>query len=146
MLHVGHKRKSVQKEGGVKEPISIMLSHIYVEMNKMCLKSISVVISFPKIIFEIEHYECKSWMMLADEGMHAEVWDKTSKFFHLFLGVWHKMKIISFFIQHVTFGMVPSAMQCICIILPCYPNLVAVKMNCLKYLSFLPLTHNANRR
>ncbi len=51
--------------GGVKgqEPISyfsIRLSHTHVEMNKMCLKPISVII-FPKIIFEIEHYECKSW-------------------------------------------------------------------------------------
>ncbi len=48
----------------------------------MWLKSISVIISFFRIIFEIEHYECKSRMMHVDEGMHADVWDKTSNFFH----------------------------------------------------------------
>ncbi len=50
------------QRGRGQEPISyisIRLSHTYVEMNKMCLKSISVVISFPKIRFEIEHYKCK---------------------------------------------------------------------------------------
>ncbi len=62
--------------GGGKEPISyfsIRLSNTYVEMNKMCLKSISLVISFPKI-FKIEHYECKSWMMHAnEEGVYGYV-------------------------------------------------------------------------
>ncbi len=69
---MGHKRKLVAKIGGRgQEPISyfsISLSHTNVKMNKMCLKSISVVISFPKIIFEIEHYECKSRIMHANEG------------------------------------------------------------------------------
>ncbi len=54
-------------------------------MYKICLKSIYVVISIPKIIFEIEHYECKSQMMHANKGeggVHADVWDKTSNFFH----------------------------------------------------------------
>ncbi len=50
-------------------------------MNKICLKSISV-ISFPKIIFEIEHYECKSQMMYANDG---DLRNKTSIFVH-FLG------------------------------------------------------------
>ncbi len=63
MLHVGCKRKLVAKGEGGQEPISyfsIMLSHNHVEMNKMCLKSLSVEILFPKIIFEIEHYDRKS--------------------------------------------------------------------------------------
>lgn len=34
----------------------------------MYLKSISVVISFSKIIFEREHYECKSQMIHVNEG------------------------------------------------------------------------------
>ncbi len=53
------------------EPISnfsIRLSHTYVEINKMSLKSNSVVISFPKIIFEIEHCECKSGMIHPNDG------------------------------------------------------------------------------
>ncbi len=49
----------------------------------MCLKSISVVISFPKIIYEIEQYECKSRMMHVNGGIHVHVWDKTLNFFHL---------------------------------------------------------------
>ncbi len=43
-LHVGRKSILVAKEGGGgQEPIlyfSIKLSHIHIEMNKMCLKSI----------------------------------------------------------------------------------------------------------
>ncbi len=56
------KENQLQMGGGGQEPIpyvSIRLSHTLVEMNKMCLKSIYVVISFPKIIIEIEHYEYK---------------------------------------------------------------------------------------
>ncbi len=34
----------------------------------MCLKSVFDLI-FHKITFEIEHYECKSWMMHANEGV-----------------------------------------------------------------------------
>ncbi len=61
------------KEGARRgqEPISyfsIRLSHNHVEMNNMCLKSISVVISLPNITFEIEHNECKSHMMNVNEG------------------------------------------------------------------------------
>ncbi len=70
------------KEGGGGQKaisyFSIRLSHTHVEINEMRLKSISVVMSFPMIIFEIEHYECKSRMM------HADVWEKTSNFFYSF--------------------------------------------------------------
>ncbi len=48
----------------------------------MCLNSIFVVISFPKIIFEIEHYEYKSRMMHANEGVRADEWDQNSNFFY----------------------------------------------------------------
>ncbi len=58
MFHVGHKRKSVAKEGLGQEPISY---------TNVKIKSISTVISFPKTIFEIEHYECKSQIMHANE-------------------------------------------------------------------------------
>ncbi len=75
-LYVGCKRKWVGK-GEEGEDTSLRLTHTHVEMNTMCLKSISVVISFPKIIFEIEHYECKSRMM------HADVWDNPSNVFPL---------------------------------------------------------------
>ncbi len=59
------------KGGGgrlAQEPISyfsIRSSHTHVETNKMCLKSISLVISFSKIRFGVEHYKCQSEMMHA---------------------------------------------------------------------------------
>ncbi len=56
--------------------VCIRLSHTHVEMNEMYFKSISV-ISFLKIIFQIEHYEYKQI-----KGMHANMWDKTSKMFY----------------------------------------------------------------
>ncbi len=36
------------------------------------------------IIFEVEHYECKSRMMHTNEGLHVDVCDKTSNFFHIY--------------------------------------------------------------
>ncbi len=68
---MGCKRKLVANGESGKERISylsIRLSHTLVEMNKMCLNSISVVISLRNIIFEIEHYECKSRMMHPNEA------------------------------------------------------------------------------
>ncbi len=54
------KGNQLPRGEGVKSPFhTIRLSDIHVEMNKTCLNSISVVISFHKI-FEIEDNECKS--------------------------------------------------------------------------------------
>ncbi len=84
------KQKEIGCKGGggsLQEPISyfsIRLSHTHVKMNKMCLKSISVVI-FPKIIFEIEHYECKS-IMHANERDACRCVDKTLNYFFLCRG------------------------------------------------------------
>ncbi len=106
----GMQKEISFKLGRGQEPISylsIKLSHTHVEMNKMCLTSISVVISFPKIIYEIEHYMNVNHGWFTQMRVHADVWDKTSNFFH-FLGGggWHKTIWISIFIPHITFWMV----------------------------------------
>ncbi len=85
--------KEISCKGGGgegQEPISyfsIKLSHTHVD--QMCLRSISVVISFLKIIFESEHYECKSRMMHTNDG---NAWGYGGGG-----GIWHKTIWISFF-------------------------------------------------
>ncbi len=55
-MFCGMQKEIGCKDGGMgQEPVSyfsIRLSQTHVEMNKMCLKSISVVISFPNIKFK----------------------------------------------------------------------------------------------
>ncbi len=61
------KRNWLQRRGLIAHFILFYKVIPHVETNKMCRKSILVVISFPKIIFDIEHYECKSQMMHAND-------------------------------------------------------------------------------
>ncbi len=72
----------------------------------MCLKSIAVVISFPKIIFDIEHYECKSRVM----GLAYRLQTSFIFFEGGGRGFSHKRTGISIFIPHVTFRMIPKSL------------------------------------
>ncbi len=79
-------------------------------MNRICLKLVLVVISFPKIIFEIEHYECKSRMMHENEAM-CGIRLQTSFFFCGRGGPDIKRyELICLFIPDAIFWTVPNVM------------------------------------